>query len=68
MGFSQDHGVQTHSHGITGYAFGTGSVGGFPFTHYAQPGAYTTVGYSTANSGGTEPRPYNVAVLYCIRF
>jgi microcystin-dependent protein len=64
-----------HVHGIKGSSGTGGSVavinsaaGGFsPDDVTSSAGAHTHT-FTTASSGGTETRPRNVALLYCIKF
>lgn len=77
IGTTQVDAMKSHSH-RDNFAFG-GAANGTPFnssaytkTYYGSgaievDGSGTSNGLSTAAVGGTETRPHNVALLYCIK-
>lgn len=62
LGSAQDDMLKAHSHAIT-YANGASGTG---TNAIAYPG--TNWNTTSAPAGGTETRPRNVAMLYCIKF
>lgn len=61
FGSSQSDDFKSHSHSYTGSS-NTGLVGGG-----GSAGLFNT-SYTTGATGGTETRPRNVALLYCIKY
>lgn len=55
--------LKSHTHTYGGNAFTSSAPGGTGFTQWYSP---TT--QNTSATGGTETRPANIALLYCIKF
>lgn len=60
IGTAQADDVKSHNHTIPQAALAVASGG--------NSGAGAGAGYATANTGGTETRPRNIALLACIKF
>lgn len=61
IGTSQAQAIQSHNHSIS-VVIGTGGTGGIFYQNATTGGAQ-----STGSTGGTETRPRNVALMYCIK-
>jgi microcystin-dependent protein len=68
---SHNHGVNdpTHAHIVSSVATNGsfGPTGSAPYPNGTTTTSFSATGISIQNSGGTETRPVNVALLYCIK-
>lgn len=62
---AQSGAIEAHLHSVTPPS--VASDGGSGFTVAGATGSEPVTPYDTASTGGTETRPRNVAVLYCIK-
>lgn len=75
FGSSQTESISAHSHSIveitrtpTGFIDDVGDTPQYPIPDIVSPGTTGSLTTQTSSFGGTETRPRNVALLYCIKY
>ena len=66
FGSTQEDDFKSHGHGVNGFTIGNGNSS-YGASNYSNGWNGVAGAYAAAN-GGTETRPKNIALLYCIKY